>query len=123
MKNSCSEADQNEQATSSKCLLDLVSALPRLPLSSVICHAPFGVSRMALDLWSDSKLPEFRSHVVLLLRIFRQIQCLLDLSGTRANVALFRNHETLTGQRRGIVRIFFYNFVKIGGSFIKPSQL
>src|SRR5258707_13246682 len=114
MKNSCSEADQNEQATSSKCLLDLVSALPRLPLSSVICHlssvichAPFGVSRMVLDLWSDSKLPEFRSHVVLLLRIFRQIQCLLDLSGTRANVALFRNHETLTGQRRGIDRIFF----------------
>src|SRR5258708_560396 len=107
MTNCCSKPDHNEQATSSKCLLDLVTALPRPPLSFVICHAPFGASRMVLDLWSDSKLPEFRSHVVLLLRIFRQVQCLLDLSGTRANVALFRNHETLTGKRRGIVRIFF----------------
>src|SRR5438132_9419830 len=71
-----------------------------------ICHAPFGVSRMMLDLRSDSKLSEFRPHVVLLLGIFRQLQRLLDLGGTGTNVSLFRDHETLTGKRWWIVRVF-----------------
>jgi hypothetical protein len=71
-----------------------------------IRHPPFGVSRMVLDLRSDAELSEFRPHVVLLLGILRQLQRFLNLSGTRTNVSLFSNHETLAGKRWWIVRIF-----------------